>query len=311
MGGPKAVEGQPQFRDHRTRLGRFVGDTLHLPPPNIPLRRKIAATIVDVPFPHEIIAIHDNAIDRAVTLMQEEGYGLIALFNHSNKRDPEEVYKDLMLLHPYFRQLEFNIPVGDHQMKSYMPPIANFTGLTVSRVFTPDSLKHYRNNRLPLPPKHQIKRQFAEYTETSVQTLEIGGVVLLAPQGGRDRRLRPFHAFGPIQNIVSAANEREFTKIAFLVIGVGEKNRTDYEIENSLLAGKTFTLEIAPCITLSEIEKEVTRRNALLDARRGILPKEEQKTILTYTIDDLLYETMLGVVPEGYRPEQQINQATL
>ena len=339
MAGVETAQAAPQSVDFRTRLGRRIGDALHLPPPNIPLRRKIAASVLEnTVWPHEEVQIHNDAIQRAEHLMKEEGYGLVVGINHWSSRDPEEVIKDLMLMSDYFRTREMVAPVGHHQWKKYLPPLGRFFGIDTYRVVTPHTRDLQADVKSPsftdkakavfsyqitsrLPRNERMSREEyerkmrgerlsleereqggKEYLSATADALEAGNIVLLAPEAERGPKLREFRG-GPLQMIVNEAKKRGFTKIAFLMIGVGEKGRKTYK-KSGLRLFKKATVEVASCITLQEAQEEVRIQDTALDEHNASIPPEQQ-TKFRISLDNILHQVMEGVVPERFLPDNK------
>lgn len=342
MAGVETAQAVSQSVDFRTRLGKRVGDALHLPPPNIPLRRKIAAKALDhTVWPYELINVHNDAIQRAERLMKEEGYGLIVGINHWSSRDPEEAVKDLSLLSDYFRGLQIVAPVGYHQWRRYLPPLGKFFGVRTYRVVTPhtrDLDADIKNPSLTdkakiifsyqvksrLPGTEKISREEYEskmrgeklsfeeidaggkaYLSATADALESGNIVLLAPEAERGPKLREFKG-GPMQRIVNEAKKRGVTKIAFLMIGIGEKEKETYK-KSGFRFFKTATLEVASCMTLQEAQTEVLVQDAALQAYNESIPPEH-RTRLRVSLDNVLHQVMEGVVPKGFLPDDTTAQ---
>ncbi|GEM_PF-5233526 len=337
MAGVENAQATSQSVDFRTRLGRKIGDALHLPPPNIPLRRKIAAKVLEhTVWPHEVVGIHNDAITRAEHLMREEEHGLVVGINHWASRDPEEAIKNLTLLSDYFSTREIVAPVGYHQWKKYIPPLGKFFGVRSYQVVTPHTRDLEADVKKPsladkaktifsyqvvsrLPRRERMSRQEYEerirgqklsfeesnaggkaYLSASADALENGNIILLAPEAERGPKLREFRG-GPMQKIVNEAKKRGVTKIAFLIIGVGEKGKETYE-KSGFRFFKTATIEVASCFTLQELLEEVKRQDAALDEYNASIPPE-QRTRLRVSIDTVLHQIMEGVVPDGFLPD--------
>lgn len=319
-------EKEPQqnfpFREHQSRTGRAIRSKFHLGEPNYARRRFVAAKLLDLPFlfPHEVIEIHNNALERAEQLMQED-YGIVFAITHKDKRDPEEWVKDVSLDTKHLREAEMSAPVGWHQWKFYLPRLGHFFGVTTSRIVTMETIKQHKDyEKAPLLSRGKsftehvvfprIKRQepnkdayidatrreltdedmiagYNDYLRTTAVTLGMPGIVVIAPHSSRKAQFTKFVG-NPMTNIINAAKGRGVTKIAFIPVGIGEKGKTEYQV-GKYNRGKRDTIEYGECVTLQELDEELTLRNQ----ERNIDEEE-----LTY--DSLLEERLRAVAPLGY-----------
>lgn len=288
---------QPHFRDYRTNIGKKIGDILHLPLPNYERRRKVMGWLLDrnFLFPHIVIKEHESAIAKAERLMRDENYGLIVMFNHWSKRDPEELMKDLGRLNPYFNTVEHSSPAGKHQWGPHVRLVGNYLAVATDPVVTFDTAMRWRRQKPPrLVDKEEAKEEYEAFRKTAADTLALGGIVFVAPQAGRKDHMTEFKG-DPIGEIVKRARAQGFDKIAILPIGVGDDNVTKYEV-SKYNRGHTYTLTIGECVTVNEVEDNIAKRNIKIEKARA-----EQPTLRLITFNTAMQERLNNVAPEGYR----------
>lgn len=284
-------------------------------------------------FPHAVAEIQGNAVERTVKLMRDEGYGLVAMFfPHRLARDAGEAPKDLLLLHEYFTTRAIAIPFAWHIWEKYQraglrhaKDYFDFQLFPVVTVHTRELHADYKTPSLidrartvfeyALPPrlggremtKEEYERRMSRvqisreergewldaYLNTSAEVLGNRGITILAPEAERGPRLQRFRRLAPVRTLVNAAGAMGFDKIAFLVIGLEEEGSDNDQVGN-LAIGKRIKLKVAPSITLTEANKEVTRQNVELI-------KNDQKP--TIVLEDLIYDMALTVIPEGAKPK--------
>lgn len=322
--------------DHRTRLAR----KLNLPQPDIAGRRKWWAEFLDrKPFlPHKVLKNPEGEtlepLEQFAELVRDQGYAGVVAGNHLLKRDFIEIFKDLWLHNEFFLRVEHIVPVGDHQWKDYLPALCNYFGITPARTAThhareagisferPLLLERAKTvfayaaanvgkgemNKKEFKQKMQGKRRGAgemlvNYLDTATKIIDPRaakpGVEVVFPQAGREASMTPFEG-GPVRILVKKAKRKGIDKIAFLVVGIGEKGS-----QNNRVGGYRPAREAElkfQCLTLEEGEAEVERRNEELRSK-GQIPD--------FTIDDLIHEIMATLVPEGYKPKTDDRNPTV
>ncbi|MBI4084765.1 MAG: hypothetical protein HY431_02565 [Candidatus Levybacteria bacterium] len=320
---------QPLTIDHRTRLARRLG----LPQPDIAGRRKRIAELLNRKplFPYRILKGPEGEtvepVKKFVQLLQN-GNGGIVVANHRLSRDPFGLLEVLWATDDYFCDVKVITPVGDHQWKDILAPIANYLGVTAVRTVTPHTRE--QGGSFDQPPlleraktiftyhvasrigkadmgreeyekKMRGKRRdgrtmLLHYLDTATDILqsegEKPGINVLLPQAGREPGMTRFE-MGPIQILIKAARKKGIKNIAFLVAGIGEKGSQNNR-KGGFRPARTAEYTFAQPFTLEEAEPNIHKRNEEL--------KNDGKEP-NFTIGDLVYEIMLGVVPKGYKPK--------
>lgn len=321
-----AAEVQLQRRkfvgDYRNPVARLF----HLPQPDIAKRREALARILDKRlFPHKLLE-GQRGIDEAARLMEEENFAFIPLVTHWNQRDHEEAIKDLCIHNRFFCGVEYVAPVAYHQWKEAIAFIGRIMGVTTLPMVNPHTMELQEDYRKPSLLRraatvfeykvttrfgHEMTKQTYDrkmkgrklskderkemsetYTRVSGKVMKNGGGVILAPESERGDHLRTFkkRGVGPIEKVVEAATSQGIEDIVFLVIGLGEEGREEYE-KSGLLVGRTMTVKVSDAITLSYANGEVAKRNEEL--RQAGMKQN-------YTLDDYFHEVMKTVAPDGY-----------
>lgn len=328
MSGPEAAPTTKAFSDHRTRLAR----RFNLPQPNIPGRRRWLAEFMDrrLLLPFKVLENPEGEtiepLRRFVELVKDKKHAGVVAVSHRLKRDFLQIFEALWQLDDFFLNVEHIAPAGDNQWKDFLPALANYFGVTPVRTVT----HHAREQGVSFerPPlleraktvfsyaaskvgkgdmsseefiqKMRGKRRSSRelllnYLDVATTIIKPGGekpgVEVLFPQAGREPSMTPFEG-GPIKILVKAARRKGIDKIAFLIVGIGEKGS-----QNNKVGGYRPATEAElkfHCLTLEEGEAEVERRNEELRSKRQIP---------NFTIDNLIHEIMLTLVPEGYKPK--------
>src|SRR3989344_4445063 len=244
-------------------------------------RRRIAAETLDRPslFPHEILAIHDNALENAIDHLQN-GTGLVVYFNHFSMRDPAEVLKDLVLIAPDLLSYDIAGPLAYHQTYPGLLPLAQSFDISLKPVVTSDTEKKHKDYTRPTVgqraqivydalhqtvrekkvQKLQLRRRLRkdekhtlalDYLETAGETLKSGNIVIIAPETGRRDRLTPFPK-RPLGMLVDSAVTQGVEKIAFLPISVIDLDSNEYKV-SGFNRKHRYGLTIGACLTLDDI----------------------------------------------------------
>lgn len=282
----------PQLRDHRTEWGRQLGDALHLPHPDYPMRRrKIATLIARTVLPHEMQGSYKDAFARAGEL-REEGFGGIAYFPHPDKSGPVHAWTVLMM-EGNTDEVAINFPIAKHQELPGLLGAIGLVGVQADLVTTRNTLKRLiakkkAGEEVHIPTREETAREHEIYLARSAETLGMGGIVFLAPSGEREVPQGRFR-YSPMSQLVHAALKEGHDKIYFLPMGIGEKGLVEYRI-SGMRWFKTAEVRIDECLTLQEVDTEVANKTA-----SGIQA----------TRDTVLYDHLLNVLPEGMRPTPQ------
>lgn len=234
-----------------------------------------------------------NRLGRTEDLLKE-GYGLVVLFNHFSLRDPFQILKDIIINNPLMREKEIIFPITEHQYKKYkllFKPLSGLLKMKLYPIANPGTLKVLALKNNPEKYSKTVSRQrllLIEYMNSAVEVLKKGGIVPMAPQGERKNSLempqdseKTKKPIAATATLIANLNKNGIEKVAFLIIGVGIENITDYGAKvKGLNPRKRYTLKIGPTYTKQEL-LELAQNNLR-------------------AIDQGVFEVLAAVVPPSY-----------
>ena len=235
------------------------------------LRRGLAATLLAPLLPARLVGGMEH-LAHAEALVGE-GQGLLVLMNHFSKRDGLQVLR-LLFSRPLLRQRSVLVPAASHLAGPPVRTMARLFAVNLALMTTPAAV-----TSLGLDPA--TGEDALAYARRAINTLAAGGIVLLAPQAGRQP------TWGEPQMRVTShlrapARRQRVTNFALLFVGLGLPGAGDYSLARvgDLNLGRPYQIHVGPTFTYEE---------AL--AAAGSLRR----------LDPWVFEQLRQLVPEGYR----------
>lgn len=149
----------------------------------------------------------------------EDGYGLIVVINHFSQRDGLEVIH-LLFQNSTMRRRPFLAPVALQHYGTIAQFFANKLGLQLQPIVTDSTIQLLGDG---------VNRGdgLVDYLVAAIACLRQGGIVLIAPQGGRQVAIgQPTHR--PIGSLMAQAKRCGVERLAFMFIGLGMGGETEY-----------------------------------------------------------------------------------
>lgn len=243
------------------------------------INRVIAAYALKAIWPFELKEHTPGNLARFEEVIRE-GHGAVGLVPHFSKADFLTILGSLALSSKEFTKRPILIPISAHQRPIYLRWLCAFGNINLATIITGDTRRmekqlRAKGRRIPwqgLDPSAAMN----QYLNRAQEVLMEGGIVMLAPSGGRRESLRPFKG-GPIAHLETWAMEMGVNNLAFFPIGLKIPGATDY----SDLSG--LNLRSKYIITL------------------GTITKREK---IKGDIDVWSYQNMLQLAPPAYRPQR-------
>lgn len=233
--------------------------------------RGLAATLLTPLLPAQVVAGEENLV-RAEALVGERS-GLLVLINHFSKRDGLQVLR-LLFSRPLLRQQPVLVPVASHLADPAVRTLARLFAVNLALMTTPAAVA-----TLGLDPASG--EDALAYARRAVDTLAEGGIVLLAPQAGRQPTLgEPQMRVTSL--LLAQARRQRIANLALLFVGLGLPGATAYSLAEvgGLNLGRPYLVRVGPTISSEE---------AL--AKAGSLRR----------LDPWVFDQLRSLVPEGYR----------
>ena len=191
--------------------------------------------------------VHDaGGLQRAASLARS-GYGTLVLMNHFSLRDGLQVLHLLFSNGTLCRRPTLAPAAVHHLQGSSLPRLADRVGVRLLPIATPESVERHG-----LSPGSGVSPLC--YARQAITTLDVGGIVLLAPQVGRRPALGTPRS-RPVSLLMAQAHRRHVHDIALLFVGLGIEGETDYRLDRvgglnlcrryEVRIGHTFTLDEA------------------------------------------------------------------
>ncbi len=205
--------------------------------------RKIAGTLAVVALPCHQLGEAQH-VSEAETML-EQGYGLIVIMNHFSLRDPLQILSWLFRNQTAGRR-PITGPIAYHMLGTPIQFMTDRLRIQICPVVTAKTIELEGNT-------HRPGAGIREYLDAALETLCVGGILLLAPQGGRKSRLgKPVGR--PLGNIVAHARRRDASNFALLCVGLGLPDVVDYSRKKvgGLNLLQAYDLRVGQPITISE-----------------------------------------------------------
>jgi hypothetical protein len=235
-------------------------------------------------FP-SILIDQQNNLSRAEAMLNQ-GKGLVVVINHFSERDSVEILMNFLFKTSVFQDKPIVAPIAYHQyMRAYVRWAATTFDINLCPLVTEDTIKREEYKNL------EINKGMPEYIDAGLSVLKKGGILLVAPQGGRRPRLIPVQSDSaiPIEpnpptigTFMANAARNEFDNYGFLFVGLGINETFDYSSPDAggLNIGKEYVLRVGDVISAQEL---------LLRADG----KRKQ-------IDPIVYQELAKLVPPEY-----------
>jgi hypothetical protein len=205
--------------------------------------RKIAGTLAVVVLPCQQFGEAQHVAEAETIL--EQGYGLIVIMNHFSFRDPLQVLSWLFR-NPTAGRRPIAGPIAYHMHDTPIQFMTDRLRIQICPVVTAKTIELQGS-------KHRPGAGIREYLDAALETLSVGGILLLAPQGGRKCRLGK-RVGRPLGNIVAHARRRDVSNFALLCVGLGMPDVVDYSRKKvgGLNLLRSYDLRVGQPITISE-----------------------------------------------------------
>lgn len=225
-------------------------------------------------FPTEVIS-HNNAIEEARAL-RHDGYGIIVNYNHYSYRDPIDVMSTLLSLGEGFSDAQYLSPLAMHQTGPHLSLMSSLTDIPLSVIVTNDTVTKGKNIIEPtyldkakaiFDRSRDIQPQVVaenhglrEYIDQGAQVLADGGIVFVAPQGGRRNQLGE-PAGRANDFLITSAKRKGAEKIAIWIMGMTLDGQSTYDSRTAKYnVGKKAKIEFGIPVTIDEI-RNLAREN--------------------------------------------------
>jgi hypothetical protein len=133
------------------------------------------------------IVIDEAHILEEVKESTQRGEGLIILFNHPSSRDPIALFQGV-IFQPGFIDKQITSPMAYHQFGKTMRVLSRVGSFPVYPIVTSDAEAHLRDRGILFSEEYK-QTLMEEYLRHAIEVLSYGGIVPLAPQAGRRKRL--------------------------------------------------------------------------------------------------------------------------
>lgn len=192
-----------------------------------PLRRKILSHVVP-PLLRQETHVMENGIEQAEQFLLNGG-SLIVAYTHPGKKETAGVYA-IPFSSKVLAQRRIIEPVAIHQRQAWFDFSGKLLGVEFKYIITDDTIDYDWEHQM----EHDTIRDYSQKEAMQkaalkriLDVLSEGGILKVAPQGGRRTELRvPERA---TLGTLIAEIRRRGIKTAILPIGVGLRGVTDYK----------------------------------------------------------------------------------
>lgn len=203
--------------------------------------RLLASEIMTGFFPATIVG--DRRPLTETERLIREGYGIIAVYNHFGKREHISFLAEFVKNSPTIRENPMASPIALHQNSKGMRFLRWLSGFELIPIVTRHTKEKYEGQEDKLPDKRMRREMFVSYITSIRKRLRKGGLVAVAPQGGRAPKLGLPPDGKPIEKLLFAEtleiDESEVIaldpvgdKVAVLFVGIQIPGATKYERKN-------------------------------------------------------------------------------
>lgn len=246
---------------------------------SIQLKRRAVARFIKTLWPTEFKEYTSGDLS-ALNERLKSGAGAVGLVPHFSKGDFLTILGGLVTNSVELVKRPVLIPIAAHQRPKYLDWICTFSHIglaTIVTIETRSKEKQLKASGKPVPWKElDPKTAMDVYLNKAIETLNEGGIVILAPQGGRKSVLTHFRG-GPLARLEQRNHELGLNGMAYFPIGLEIEGAQDY----SKL--KDLNIRRKHCITLGRVT----------EGRQ-----------ITDDPDNWAYQRMLELAPPAYRPQK-------
>ncbi len=199
------------------------------------LCRKLGRGLANALFPY---TLDDDcrALDTAEAFLSE-GYGLIVLMNHFSTRDSAQALA-LLLSNSEVMRRPILAPVAYHQHNAVVAFWTDRLAIELCPIVTADTIRE-------LGSDFRQGDGLLEYATGALECLKKGGIILLAPQGGRRSTLGQPQG-RPLGNLLAIAKRNGVDNICLLFVGLAIPGVMDYSTKmvGGANVGKSYRVNL-------------------------------------------------------------------
>lgn len=272
---------------------------------NVPPKISIVTKIIREAAPTIFPPIFSDKIEGKENLSRieellDKGYSIVILHNHFSLYDSFRVL-EFVLKHKSMRNKEICIPIIE-DLYRYTKLVPQATKIKFCPIVTQVQLdildrKHKKQyekseksssatleslDRLKEKQEREKEKLIKQqkplnslYFKTALDTLREGGIVIIAPQVARDDSLKMPIGDSPtaVSTLIAHLDHDKLDKVAFLPIGLGIENQTDYS-ENKVGRynfKKRYIRHVGPIFTKDELKHlAAVNQTGQKKTRRGV-----------------------------------------
>ena len=253
-------------------------------------------------FPTDVIE-DGPGLQRARDLSRQ-GYGGIFAMTHLSMSDPTRVLGNVHFPDPVFGDRTILTPWAVHHIKDAEPYgtlLARSSGVKFAPMVTEDTIKYMKEHgwtqEMLDTEKIKVGDGLDKYYAVAFPLLQAGGIVLVAPQTGREAYLgEPKPTMG---QMVRFAMLRDIHNLYFTFVGISIPGEPNYDQDRvgGFNRHKRYALKIAETLTIDE----------LIDlAKQQLTPEQLQGSIYVVAknvaakVDAIMYQKLAAVSPPEY-----------
>lgn len=230
-------------------------------------RRMIAVRTLDLLFPYTFRDEQQNV--KTMDRYLKAGHGIVVLYPHFSLGDVR-IYQALIEQSAELRRRTLLMPVAWHQQGfPGLAALARFTGTIAVPLVTSDTKRKEAELQAagkPVPWDQQDERHgLRNYIAQAAKVLKDGGIVMVAPQGGRRPTLAPFE--GKPVTILDTMLRRagvDPSSFAYVFLGVEMPGAAKYT-DRGLNIRKRYTITLGGVLRADTFRERANAHNHLLD----------------------------------------------
>lgn len=236
-------------------------------------RKSIAEILRSRVFKYEMI--DDNGSLAEAEKLSEEGYSIIVAYSHADTGEPPRA-AEIVIHSAVMGHKKIITPIAQHMDKKLYHVLGKIIDVTFETIVTDNSVK---NDSSAIARKGNKK-----YLKVTTDGMGKGKVILLAPQQERLPYLgKPKRA---VRAIMDGAEEKNYKKYAFLIIGFDRLNNSKY------------AARVGACLTREQVLEKATIKAR--EVRKNTKIEMPLKFVLKF-VDEVIFEELRKVVPDDYK----------